>query len=1025
MKTVTVSHNLILIVFAVVFVSLLILMYLFFRFRYQKLVYFDSLTHGYNFEAFKRDFDRKAKSGYVVAMDIDNFFSIENVCGAETADQIIIGVWNVIDSFFLKNDVFCRISGDNFAFYLEPRNEGDLEWQISNLVKKVREFAKNNQYPSLEMVFGVYQCSKDDQAQTAYLKAKYALKKMNHASRRYIYYYEEEDKFNQSIEDLILHGFKDAIENGEFVLEFQPKFDRKSGKIAGAESLVRWHHDGKVYYPNDIIKPLEKNGYIYQLDSYVFEEVVKFQARRMQQNLKIIPISVNISHRSLYYGNVVEEYRTLLRSYRVDSRLVPLEISGVSLDEDSRIIEITRRFSHHDFSLHIANYGVGNTPLAVLSEMDFDTVKIDRRIIKNIEDIKTNKIVRNIVNMARDLHKKVVVVGVENQMQSNAVKELGVDELQGFYYSKPMPEDEFSKLINGYINEPFKDKDGFSVIARESITTAYNLSRVSDGMLSLMIGTSGILVQRGEDVYISSANENLIKVLGIKCGNREKLDHLLPISDYLYQKEMPKLMKILDVAYNSGNNKGTLRFVQPKGSLYTEAIIFFKGESFNDREFYVFLTNSESSSSEHETISNLPYGLIKYRANTETILEMSDSLLKLFGYESFDEYRNDRGTSITTYIADEDYPVIKYAIKEQNIGLNDIIKLSYHVKGENGEKILVEDVGKMILHEETGYTVFSIINPLSEKSNAQLDLQKLKFNSTHDGLTGLLNQTAAHDMAQLLMQDHPNTEYAMMILDIDDFKKVNDTFGHSVGDKTIREFGRRIAELTNNSGICARIGGDEFMIIEPLVLEDEESAAKRIFKELRFDVDGYYITPSIGVSSTYVSERSYVDMFLNADRALYHTKKHGKNGYSIYSPEMPYEDDLEAEKKRMDSVTYDSIKDTVVAFAGLSENYLYVLDLTNERSYVSKNMEDNFNISNQDNSPLSKKLSKVVYADDYSKLIDSIDSIRKGDSLGHDFVYRWIDKNGTPLWVRSRNTAIMAEDKPKFVVGVVEKVKKR
>lgn len=244
------------------------------------------------------------------------------------------------------------------------------------------------------------------------------------------------------------NDFKDAIKNREFVVYFQPKYDVSSEQIVGAEALVRWQkEDGTLISPGLFIPLFESDGLVVQLDEYVFETVCRFQKDRMKQGLPILPISVNLSRASIHFSDVVQRYVNIIKENEIPFSCVPIELTESAALYSQQILEITNQMVNAGFKLHMDDFGSGYSSLTTLNELKFTTVKLDKSLIDYIAKPRGMKIVRQTIDLGHGLDMKVVAEGVETKEQRDCLIEINCDEIQGFYYSKPLKQDDFIEKL--------------------------------------------------------------------------------------------------------------------------------------------------------------------------------------------------------------------------------------------------------------------------------------------------------------------------------------------------------------------------------------------------------------------------------------------------------------------------------------------------------------------------------------------------------------------------------------------------
>ncbi|MEF2696010.1 MAG: EAL domain-containing protein [Blautia wexlerae] len=325
----------------------------------------------------------------------------------------------------------------------------DCDLSLETVTKIEKEIAEHAPVPNLMVKYGVYQdIDKSLPVSVICDRGFMAIRSIRDNYECNIAYYTEKMKQKQMQDRLLENRFESAIKNKEFVAYFQPKYDVKTEKITGAESLVRWiNPDGSMVMPGDFIPLYEKDGLIVKLDEYIFRYVCEFQRELMEKGQELIPISVNLSRTSLHHSDIVERYMKIVEENGIPFSCVPVELTETATLNNVMIRDFTEKLVNSGFSLHMDDFGSGYSSLITLSELPFNTLKIDKSLIDCIHQHKGKMVVQQIIILAHGLGMKVVAEGVETADQVKLLKEMECDNIQGFYYSRPLPVAEFVKQL--------------------------------------------------------------------------------------------------------------------------------------------------------------------------------------------------------------------------------------------------------------------------------------------------------------------------------------------------------------------------------------------------------------------------------------------------------------------------------------------------------------------------------------------------------------------------------------------------
>lgn len=414
-----------------------------------RLAYKDSITGGDNFSNFKE----KAKKyenieGYVIALDISEFKLVNNVCGNARGDEVLKAIWDVIMANCNDNEQAARVNADRFVIFWIERSKKTVTYRIEKLINEIEGISEQLSVPRLYPVIGIRAVEKLDDADKRYgeaLRAKALVK--NRRDRHYAFY--DEIDYDTIVENKKLeNGFEKALADKKFEVWYQPKFNSHTGKIVGSEALIRWRaDDGSLISPGRFIPLFEKNGNIIRLDEYVFREVCRQQKEWQGEGIQILPVSVNISRFSLYYSNVVEKYERIINYYDVDHKYVQIEITESAIIENTVIVELIQKFHDAGFDILLDDFGSGYSSLASLNQMPFDTIKLDKSLVDYVGNENGEKLLKFIVQLVQSLGMKITAEGVEYKEQLDFLENLNCDDIQGFYFSKPLMLADFSAKL--------------------------------------------------------------------------------------------------------------------------------------------------------------------------------------------------------------------------------------------------------------------------------------------------------------------------------------------------------------------------------------------------------------------------------------------------------------------------------------------------------------------------------------------------------------------------------------------------
>lgn len=241
-----------------------------------------------------------------------------------------------------------------------------------------------------------------------------------------------------------------ALENGEFLTYYQPIVDTLTGEIVSAEALIRWNSADKgMISPGQFIPVFEREGLITKLDSFMVSNVINFNIKRMREGKKVVPCAVNLSRVDFYDTKLLEIMKNKLSNQKNIQDMLKLEVTESAyavLESDA--IAFLNEMKKLGLALLLDDFGSGMSSLSTLESFEFDIIKLDMGFIRKIgRSAKAEGIIKHTIGLSHDVGAKVVAEGVETAEQLEFLKSVDCDMIQGYYFYKPMPEEEFEKLL--------------------------------------------------------------------------------------------------------------------------------------------------------------------------------------------------------------------------------------------------------------------------------------------------------------------------------------------------------------------------------------------------------------------------------------------------------------------------------------------------------------------------------------------------------------------------------------------------
>lgn len=380
----------------------------------------------------------------VVILDVADFKLINGTYGTKKGNEVLVYLSNAF-RYYVKNGLLTRYEGDQLLGLFHSKVKMDVE-RINRNINKIAEEAP---IPNIRIKVGIYE-DVDTNLSIPIIcdRALMAEKSISKDFKTNVAFYTDELNQKQLAQRQMENDFKSAIANREFKVYYQPKYDVNTESIVGAEALVRWQKtDGTLISPGAFIPLFESDGLVVHLDEYVFESVCQFQKERMENKLPMVPISVNLSRASIHFSDVVDRYVDIVNQKQIPFECVPIELTESATLYSEKILEITDQLVNAGFTLHMDDFGSGYSSLTSLNELNFSTVKLDKSLIDYIDQVRGKKIVQQAIDLGHGLDMKVVAEGVESKEQRDCLKEMHCDMIQGFYYSKPLKQEDFIEKL--------------------------------------------------------------------------------------------------------------------------------------------------------------------------------------------------------------------------------------------------------------------------------------------------------------------------------------------------------------------------------------------------------------------------------------------------------------------------------------------------------------------------------------------------------------------------------------------------
>jgi len=410
---------------------------------------YDNVTGLYNYTKWKTTIETYLSKAQefvrfsIISFQIDNFINFNDLYGVSYCYDALKAIADGLKTIYADKAIYCRVSEEKFLIFTptdKPEEINSCFEALSNYLLALPHLAKH-----VNISGGVYIHDKMDDINTAADKA--SLARQQHTSSSLLTYFNfemyEEDKKKAELE-IHMH---EAVKNEEFLLYLQPKINTQTNKVVGAEALTRWNFKkNKLLTPNLFIPLFEMNGFITELDYTVFENVCKFLRKCIDENLKPLKISVNVSRYQPNFDQYLMEINRIREKYDVDPSLIEIEITEVMyIDNINRISDFISKLHSYGYSISMDDFGAGYSNLSSLATLDFDLIKLDKGFCSNQDSERQSIVLSFVMSLAKNLHVDVLCEGVETKEFAEYLSNIGCNLVQGFLYEEPIPADDFKR----------------------------------------------------------------------------------------------------------------------------------------------------------------------------------------------------------------------------------------------------------------------------------------------------------------------------------------------------------------------------------------------------------------------------------------------------------------------------------------------------------------------------------------------------------------------------------------------------
>lgn len=533
-------------------------------------------------------------SGWIlIVIDLEKFKLFNDWYGWEAGNMVLARIGAGLRRDARRGKGIAGYMGNDDFVLLVPQDSIDVQRLFESIHRVVTRYGVSVGFlPS----FGITRAEEGISVRNLMDQASLACDFAKKDFKRRIRWFEKDMQEGTEREYLLLSDFQNAIRNNEIYFVLQPQVRASTGEIVGAEALARWKKaDGNVIPPFRFIPVLEKSGFVTDLDQYVWDSVAAWIRSWLDRGMPLVPVSINVSQVDIYTIDVPGVLAKLVKKYRLPQNALKVEITESACAEGAGTVrDCVRKLREEGFLVLMDDFGSGYSSLNMLHELEVDVIKLDARFLNM--DVKTEKkginILESIVNMTKMMGLPIVVEGVETKEQLDFLRDLGCSYVQGYYFYRPVPRDEFEKLAG---RRNAVDTGGFQFKYNEEfrVREFMDQSIYSDAMLNKILGPVAVFSWHGDEIDIIRFNEQFYDAVGVRDIHERALD----IQKYMPGDDAKQLEATLRAAMDDLFNgaEALLNFENPDGSFSRFLLrLFYLGEEGNSRRFYCSARNVTS-----------------------------------------------------------------------------------------------------------------------------------------------------------------------------------------------------------------------------------------------------------------------------------------------------------------------------------------------------------------------------------------------------------------------------------------------
>ena len=839
---------------------------------------FDPVTGIFNKDKFYSETERLIaqypdKRFAIIRLDINHFSIINSFFGMEEGNSLLRYIANHlrVNTADFMGSAFGRLEADIFGICVPFSDKQSVEHFVMRSMNALQNFSSSYY---IVPCFGIYITGEEDipvsiMIDRATLAAKHC--KGNYVN--YYEYYNDDMRLRIEKEQEIINDMNYALQDNQFTIYVQPKYNIMTNTPAGGEVLVRWVHPKKGMIPPGFFIPLfEKNGFVVKLDAYVWEEACKMLKGWLDRGKKPNPISVNVSRVNIYNPHFVENIINLVDRYQIPHNLFNIELTeSAYTDNPEMMIKAIDKLQSHGFSIMMDDFGSGYSSLSMLKNIPVDILKIDMNFFVDAEKkSRCESIVASIVRMSKWLNIPVVAEGVETAELINFLREIGCDYVQGYYYAKPM-------TVKDYERYAFAQEDSVSSLVNSGKDSPEVMSKIDEQMMfsgdHLPSAVLECDIYDPEDLEIIRVNDAFFELLNSPSRVLYKYNPL----DIVYEKDRWKIIESIRTAvetqgsaeceYNryiaySNSYKSIHAIFEYIDTIGNKSIVLARLEDITvEKEFRKKLEKLRSSMQSETGISNRMLIVDDSPLNRETLSSYFDDKFKIYtaenGKQALELLRENN--SIDIILLDLNMPVMngEAFLMEKNadpaLQTIPVVITTAEDSAKQQQNMLRLNVNDYVVRPFVRETMLRRVENVLESDKyfrQVITKHSTSANVINDYTTGIFNRSTGEKLVNRMMQEQIGV-CAFLVIRVDRFREITEESGVQTADRMLFELAQMLLAMFRTNDVVARTEEDTISVLMSNIVGEEtvESKCRQItdkVSNLDLKLTEAYLTCSIG-----------------------------------------------------------------------------------------------------------------------------------------------------------------------------------